>query len=531
MKKELKYLVLFSLLTLFGCGNEEDAVSGIVPPPAGETLQLSVSAADFVTDGAPDTRATDSGKTTTFEDNDRVGVIILDADNNPIYDNIPYVYKSGSWTFDSNNDEGKGVCYYDSKAETYIVYYPYSRAADRVTSVDVLKTKFAPKLNQSKIEDYRSSDLMVWSRDANLLSSEKVLNAELEHAFASIYLTPIVHCILDDGNRTPYASEVSGISDVSLTIGDNVYVPYQATDGNLRCIVPAGINLNSIRCFYTFSGKTYGNTISISGLVAANTRYASAPEIISKTYTLADAKVGDFYCKKNENEGYLIPSEVALTDEQKRACLGIVFWVGNATQKDQTLRDAHSGCTHGLVVALNDVEGGTAVWQSSYSSVQNWLNNNQTTVSYLSVASGTGSNDPLNNIQGYNNTKAIEEFNLANSGNLVQAVVKVAEYRKEVSAPNNSSKWYLPSEKELTLLCGKDVNDIWNNNSGGIANRDLINDKLNSISSVATPITSAYYWSSTEYSNDLAFRVPFDYGYVSSASKDYAYRVRCVLAF
>lgn len=539
MNKELKYLILFSLLTLLGCGNEEDAVSGIVPPQVGETLQLTVSAADFVTDGAPDTRATDNDKTTTFDDNDRVGVIILDAGNKLIYDNIPYVYNNDKWTFDSKNDEGKGGCYYDTKAVTYIVYYPYSRAADKVTSVDELKTKFAPKFNQSDIKDYRSSDLMVWNSKGHLASSVTTLDAELEHAFASVYLTPTVGSyILDDGNGTAYKGSytptVSDISDVSLTIDNAVYVPFQAPDGSLRCIVPAGITPGDIRCFYTIGSKTYGNTISISSdAVAVNTRYACEPEIGDVTYSLSNAHIGDFYCKNNNNEVYLIPGDVALPPEQQAACIGIVFWVGDATQKDQTLRSDHPDCTHGLVVALNDVAGETAVWQSSssYSSVQGWLDNNRNDV-YLSVASGTGSNDPLNNIQGYNNTKAIEKFNAANNGNIVQAVVKVDDYRKKVLVPDNSSKWYLPSEKELTLLCGKDVNNIWSNNSGGTtANKNLINSKLSSISSVATTISSAYYWSSTEYSASDAFSVYFGSGYVNNDNKYYAYRVRCVLAF
>lgn len=207
------------------------------------------------------------------------------------------------------------------------------------------------------------------------------------------------------------------------------------------------------------------------------------------------------------------------------ACIGIVFWVGDATAKDETLKSYHPDCTHGLVVALKDAIEGIA-WQSSISSVQSWLNNNKSGV-YLSVASGEDSGDPLNNIQGYNNTKAIEEFNAAaaNSENLVHAVAKAAEYRNATPAPANSSKWYLPSAKELTLLCG--------NNSGVTANRDLINGKLKSINSGATQIQFAVYWSSTEYSNYsyFAWNVYFGGGRVGYHNKNLTYSVRCVLAF
>uniref|UniRef100_UPI0025CE3D9D fimbrillin family protein n=1 Tax=uncultured Bacteroides sp. TaxID=162156 RepID=UPI0025CE3D9D len=323
MTKLLKYTLLTFLLSFAACSSEDDTASTVPngQPQPGDALELTVCAADFMKDGAPDTRATDNDNTTTFEEGDRVGIIILDASNKPIYDNIPYKYDSSNNTWGFDSSDHKGGCYYDPESTTYIVYYPYSRAADGVKGVDDLKDRFAPKFNQSDIKDYRSSDLMVWDRTGHLASSVTTLDAELKHAFASIYLTPTAYR-LDDGKDTKCNIMVS---DVSLTIGDNVYVPYQAADGSLRCIVPAYITPSGIRCFYTFNGTTYGNKINISAPVAANTRYTSAPEIISKTYTLDDAKVGDFYCKNSKNEGYLIPGDVALTNDQKNACVGIVF--------------------------------------------------------------------------------------------------------------------------------------------------------------------------------------------------------------
>lgn len=531
MNKLSKYVLLLLVSVLAACGSDDDAAATFTPvtPQPGDALAVTITASDFVTDGDPDTRATDKGPVTTFEDGDSVGIIILDKDKNPLYNNIPYKYVSSSQKWVAADTE-KGACYYDPQAYTYIVYYPYSAKADDCKNEIDLKAIFKPQTNQRDKEAYRASDLMVKTitSDAPL----KSLTASLTHAYASVSLSPITQYILDDRAepKNTCTSPSLKISDVNFTIGDAFYVPYQATDGSLRCILPAEFTTGNIRCFYTVGSKTYGNEINIT-TVEANKRYISAPEI---TYSLDDAKVGDFYCKNTKNEGYLIPGDVALTDDQKNACVGIVFWVGDATAKDHTLQSDHEDCTHGLVVALRDAVEGTTVWQNPSSSVQNWLNNNQTTVSYLSVASGYGSSDPLNNIQGYNNTKAIEEFNLANSGNLVQAVSKVADYRTIAKAPANSSDWYLPSAKELTLLCGKDVNDIWGNHSGtgtdGTANKVLINGKLNSISSVATEILSAYYWSSTERSLN-AFFVYFDNGYVYGYDKHDAYRLRCVLAF
>ena len=263
-------------------------------------------------------------------------------------------------------------------------------------------------------------------------------------------------------------------------------------------------------------------------------------------YTAADLKPGDYYysdgttsdggLRKLCTNGTTDCADIAPTFG--KTCIGVVFWVGDATASDQTLGNDHSGCTHGLVVALKDASAGTTAWQSSYTSVQRWLNSNQSGV-FLFVASDTDTGAPFNNIQGYNNTKAIEAFNAddANSSNVVQAVQKVVDYRNAVSAPATSSGWYLPSEKELTLLCGKeDVTDIWKNQSGGTSMRDLLNgtngpfNKLGS-SSYATVIQTSYYWSSTENDSGHAFGVYFGDGYVGNYYKHETFRVRCVLAF
>lgn len=249
--------------------------------------------------------------------------------------------------------------------------------------------------------------------------------------------------------------------------------------------------------------------------------------------TAEDAAVGDFYMK----DGSLVDKDASLTDEQKKACVGIVFWVGDATAKDKTLKNDHSGCTHGLVVALKDaIEGATVPecatkWQSSNTFVQTWLDNSKDEFEFLPVKSDKGGSDPLNNIQGYNNTKAIEAFNAANSSCVVKAVSGVEDYRKANPVPATCSSWYLPSEKELTLLCGKDVVDIFTNGSGGTDNRKLINGQIKKLGDYATEIESLDYWSSTENLSSWAFSVAFNTGVAYNSRKDKSYRVRCAFAF
>lgn len=320
---------------------------------------------------------------------------------------------------------------------------------------------------------------------------------------------------------------------VKLTGGPLLTAPtldgIQATTAGKVYETTAG---NSFSFSYTTSNRAEVPAFSIAKGMATETRAEISNNDGTTTYTYTCTNIRSDLWINHLAAGYYYYADGTWSSEYTAgvpACIGIVFWVGDATEKDKTLEKDHPDCTHGLVVALKDAAEGIA-WQSSYSLVQSWLDVHQSHV-YLSVASDIDSSDPLNNIQGYNNTKAIEEFNAANRGNIVKAVVKAAEYRNATPAPANSSNWYLPSAKELALLCGKDVDDIYVT-SLGIANLNLINIKLSSINSGAATISlSGRYWSSTEHSSYAAFYVSFGNGRVSSNDKNYTCRVRCVLAF
>lgn len=376
-------------------------------------------------------------------------------------------------------------------------------------------------------------------------------------AARNYYYTPTTATEADLKNGKQYAYEITvsktELSVLPVTIGGWTDNPISGTDVDKATFrvkltggpLPAHTTLDGIQA--TTTGNVYETTggssfsfsydvlngatvpeFTIEKGIAVEVRKEAQKGNNTTTYTYTCTNIRSDLWLNHVNApaaGYYYYADgtwSSVYTDGEPACIGIVFWVGDATKKDKTLKKDHSDCTHGLVVALNDVKDGIAVWQSPYSSVQSWLDNNRKNV-YLSVASGFDSGAPVNNIQGYNNTKAIEEFNAAdaNSENLVHAVVKVDEYRQKVPAPANSSKWYLPSAKELTLLYG------------GATNRDLVNGKLRSINSDATEIQSAGYWSSTEssYNTAAAFYVDFGYGDVIGNSKRVPFRVRCILAF
>ena len=379
------------------------------------------------------------------------------------------------------------------------------------------------------------------------------------------------------GTITPKDITASGSSDILKTyaalvipqnMSDKKFIAVTLTDNNTYYYTPHNMDAD------LKSGKQYTYNITVKHgylevvTVKMDGEWGDGEEttnvtskILKKGFTADDLKIGDYYYSDGTTSdgGYrkytddttdTLDIKPVLTNPNtgdERTCIGIVYWVGDPTkitpandaasisnkdnlQGDKTLANDHKDCTHGLVVSLDEV---TCAWQASDTSVQDWLNSNHSG-KFLSVQSGYGASDPLNNIQGYNNTKAIEAFNAspANSGSQVHVVQKVVEYRKNVPAPAASSGWYVPSAKELTLLCGTDVDNIWNNNSGGITNRELINRKLLLISG-ATPLSSSsFYWSSTEYSRDSAFYVRFFNNLVDHRSKSYkSCSVRFSLAF
>lgn len=329
------------------------------------------------------------------------------------------------------------------------------------------------------------------------------------------------------------------------------FIAVTLSDGNTYYYTPKGTDAD------LESGKEYTYNITVkygylevdvvTGSVwgGDGSSIAVGSETFVAGFSSSDLKIGDYYYsdgstsdggyRKYANDGStklleILPVLVNPETGVKRTVVGIVFWAGDATAKDATLKKDHGSCTHGLVVSLGGDE--KTLWQDPYISVQDWLDSNNSE-GYLAVASGDGADDPLNNIQGYNNTKAIEAFNGANPGNVVQAVQKVVEYRTEVRAPDNSSNWYLPSAKELTLLCGGEVSDI-GSNAADVVNRDIINGKLGLIG--ASSLQSDLYWSSTEGGSSLpvsyAWDVHFDNGTVGIDSKYYCpYRMRPFLAF
>ena len=534
----MKRHILPLLLVLAGTAAFSGCSKGELPDtaPAGGNIP-AVPFTVTITDGGyapadahPHTRTAEEDYKTKFTTGDRIGVFAV-KDGNIIVDNLCLIAQTGSnGNIEWQREEGALQLTTDA---TYYAYYPHQPAltAELVPTATTAAGFFAnlisnwtPDADQSTYTKYTAQDLMV----AKGTVSHKNLSFSMQHQMAMAVIELPKRKYTFTNATSPIPDYLIGPSGTQFT---GNFTPYPISSGTYRYVVKPATAVSFSGSYN--DGGTRHWSIPSSTVRAGSYKVfrVDGATVTGISHTLA---AGDFYMK----DGSLIAgSTAALTPEQQAACIGVVFWVGDATAQDRTLKADHPACTHGLVVALKDVAEGKFEWQYPGVSVQEWLNNNLPD-QFLKVESGQGASDPLNNIQGYNNTKAIEAFNEKSGLSLVQPVVDVVDYRKnDVIAPVHSSDWYFPSAKELTLLCGRDVPDIYNNSPVGTDTRDLLNGigqtlgQFDKLGDFAEKIVFDVYWSSTEVSNDGVLRVGFYVGDLYASYKSLTSNVRYILAF
>lgn len=521
MKTKLTHIILF-LALLCSCSSEDYDRS---LPQGGEALQIAtVRVSGFVTDGTSDSRATESDEKTAFEAGDRMGIIVLGENGQILSGNIPYKYNGSAWSFDSNNGEGKTIACYDNKATACVAYFPYSKDADGISSIEGLKSKFQPLPDQRGKDAYRASDLLVWSQTYETFPRK--LEIAFEHAYCLLSLPSVSIACNINGSSTATQYSSSLISDVSFTLGGTPYSAYKSADGSNRIItVPQGVT-TSDRWFFTYGGKTYSGAMPSSTL-SAKSGYALSPSLGLGNYSLDDAKMGDFYCKSSHTDGsttgYLIPVELkgSLSDDQKNACLGIVMKAGKDASGDwkdngsYTLKGTTTEMStiHGYVLALKDGNIGsdgkanTCAW-GPYG-IQVYTDQSQCSL-----------------FCGYTNTQIIKNYVSTHSDNSLQNDFPAAYHASEgyesiesgkYSSPSNSSGWFLPSAGQCWY---------W------YQNREVLKESMEKAGGDGW---YDYYWSSSEDSDgpaSNAWYVSFRHGGVDGGSKNYSLcRVRSCLAF
>lgn len=524
-------MALTAVMTTLAACSQDDELMDAAPKQA----QIEFEITDGGYGGDEATRAVEEGFRTKFEDGDKCGLYIID-NGEFIASNVKLTAEegeNGEITWKAADGAISGV----TENSKYFLYYPYYVSnsivwvnnppslgnVDTEVFSNIIKN-FDCYQYQNTHAYYTQDDLMTATGTATTGEDGKLkVSFSMKHRMALAVI---------ELPKTVYKFEGTSIPDYTVALSadfsDSGYRPLRMDDGTYRFLFnPDLTDIKSITGIITGNKKFTISADKLKGIEKGTYktfRIGGANATIEKKHTL---QVGDYLMK----DGNLVGKD-ALTDKQKADVAAIVFWAGDATAKDKTLKADHSGCTHGLAVAVNGDE--QTAWQSAGVSVQDWLNVNRSGV-YLNVQTeGIGLQHQVNNIQGYNNTKAIEDYNNATTDSKVLAVEKIVGYRASNPAPANSSNWYLPSAKELSIICGKNVTkNIWGNgNAVGTENRDVINASLQKVDgAIQLGTTSLYcYLSSTEHSYGVV-DVHFSDGLVMNDGKNYSNHVRPVLAF
>lgn len=502
--------LLAALLLFSGCGKELDELpaggSGTESPEnpeqtEGELLRLRVSDAGYL-DAGTGSRATDSGLKTTFEDGDKIGLFVVNNENEVLYTNVPYTKNGEKWTAEQNvRTKGYPV--------RVFAYYPYVEDAEITEKVDAAAQDASAFFktyidglditDQSTPELYRQADVMacmVTIDDAE--AARKELTLKMNHLMGlvvvklpeTVTLSSVDYYLKGDESYEWTAQNVTlpaNLLEESLTVTGGIQ-PLKEETG-YRYLCKSGDNNIS------FSGgfKTYGATKSYTVSSASVSAGSCKTYNVSVTPFAAPGKaeytlqVGDFYMKS----GAILPS---ISEDNKANCIGIVYWVPTATDPldghSPAWLEEHSTCIHGLVVGLKEQQS-------------QWGTYGETTNITDSKTDGI--------FRGYSNTKSLVS---EHSG---YAIVSAYNSLKSgvTLPPGKTSGWYVPSVGELMKLYQA---------------RIKVNTSLSTLGS--TPLSSSFYWSSGEYSNHDAWSVNLGNGYVSDYRKNgYNFYVRVAFAF
>ena len=448
---------------------------------------------------------------------------------------------------------------------TVTAWWPYTEGETTPPAVKV-------KANQSAQKDFEGSDLIV-ADGQTVTYGSPTLRFTHRTARVTIELKPgtgftsvdgatvsLVSLSADNGNPTAIKTyNASGNTYEALTAPQTVatgkpFIRVELGSGIFYFRPQTNVVLEAgNRYKYIVKVNTTGLTLEGCTIGEwADGGEETVESIVFKT-DLSTAKVGDFIT----TDGKLLEmtESMTLSEEVKKRIAGVVFWVPEkkdpnrqtqaSLQSDEVMAKAHPNCTHGLAVSLKDVSA-EMKWQGGqYEAVLNFQRGDAFNPAYdkslfKPIASNNGSSHPINFILGYQNTLILRAYNVycksIGSGNkVVLPVDALAGFETNNPSPSNSTGWFLPSPKELHILCYKDVDNIgryWEDPSYTYT-RDIVNKSLIAADG-GTFAYNYYYWSSSEFGGFLshAFLVNFRNSNVISVSKYYnTYRVRAVCAF
>lgn len=394
------------------------------------------------------------------------------------------------------------------------------------------------RLSDEKVELIKGQKRQISAEIAPHMQSKDIIWSTTDYSIATVDDNGIIEAVKP--GETKVIATVGQISATcmvtvlpieinTLTLNHNEYSMIKGGKLQLTAtITPENADYDIIE--WTSSDNSVA-TVDNNGLVKAQNEgetkiIASANGKSAECSILVmSAQIGDFFYSDGSFSNEL---------DNSKTPIGIVFWTGDPTTDDRQLKNNFPNCTNGLVVALGEMRGR---WQTGTSkSVNDWML--EQGLGYEQITTGTSLEENLNKMLGYNNSLIMESFNedKDNETCKLPAIDSVKSFRIKTPAPENTSGWYLPSPKEISLLCnGEYEGNIWDIYSSGenfTENRDFINERISKISNAIPLGANDVYWTSGEYDYESAVYLFMKKGYVKYDYKSSPlFKLRPILAF
>ncbi len=522
MRKIYQYILMaVPLVATASCSNELDEA---LQPAGNGNLQFVVS--DFPAFGeGGQTRAIgleDAGKS-AWADGDKILVHLY---SNEYGDQaVTLTFENGEWKSD-----GGTLSYLNDETPTITAVY----APDCVIKAD--KTIGLPDGKQYGEAEY-------------ILARTSISGNTLGISF--------------DKGRTYSRLRFASMPGASLTVTITGFTPAGATAQVTEPYTPETDKYGNAYLYGSFVGEQTVTATAkheiypTDGITTTKSFYwfdENEPSTNGMSYVLG-VKLGDYMDAKQALSGdvalkdgsFVSNNNIAqMTDAQKSAMAGIVFWTVVETDPtgrtypasltdDKVMNADFPHCTHGLIVSLTNTEAMAwqdeeeSVWENFQSTSNEYSPDNSDYVSIYQLSTGDGN---YYKILGYQNTRILEAYNDdCNAQNrtayIVKPITQLSSYSDKKPAPFGSTGWYLPSIKELHMLCHKDVDD---KSEIGTNCKTTLNYLLSELN--MDTLTDQTYWSSTENNNNAACAVNFVTGANSYPRKMVPnYIIRYVCAF
>lgn len=511
-------------------------------PPAGtdpDARPLTITVSDGGMYATGQTRAQERGYRTVFTEGDRIGLYVV-KDGTLEVKNLCLTLQGGKWTLPAGTSQ---LLY--SPDRSYHAYYPYQDDGDLNGRVlpgdeDFFKSvvyDWPVKINQSTYAQYTASDLMT----ARGVYSNHTLSFAMEHRM-SLFILQV------PATKYTYTEKIDG-QEISKSyyrytavINKNVY--WQENPCTARLLVntntPTASDPGPYEYYYKGNRKTFYFD------------YSSQLNLQPGKYTVH--KVGDNEAGKEEfrslaagdyymQDGSILPgNEISkLSRDERKSCLGVVFWVGEIegihwTQTgrlkgDHLLMRDHPECVHGMVVAMHDTPqkekwaAGKGETESAYA----WADSfNDFTPGEQADWEEIRKSDLY---FGYFRSRLMALYGSRHDDTTFPARNAIATYAGEHPAPAGSSGWFLPGKNELATLCfGVPKNYTEEGSTYYYENLQMLNKINPQIAMASGNELIGEYWSSNE-SGTVAWRVNLAPPGYNTKPKADTYKVRAVLAF